>query len=194
MSTLEQIKALREQTGAGIVEVKKALTEAEGDEKKAIEILRKRGGDKAMKKADRSAHEGVIGTYVHSNQKIGAMVKVMCETDFVARNEAFQELARDIAMHITASAPTCLSPNEVSDEQIAKEREIWSEQLAQEGKPKDIMDKILEGKEKKFREESALLTQAFVKDSEKTIEDLLNESIIKIGEKIEIGSFERFAL
>jgi len=194
MSTLEQIKALREQTGAGIVEVKKALTESEGNADKAIEILRKRGGDKAMKKSDRSASEGVIGTYVHSNLKLGAMVKLMCETDFVARNDDFQVLAKDIAMHITAGAPTCLLSGDVDDNLIAKEREIWTQQLKSEGKEGVMIEKILEGKEKKFREESALMTQAFVKDPDKTIEDLLNESIIKIGEKIEIGDFERFAL
>ncbi len=194
MSTLEQIKALREQTGAGIVDVKKALTESKGDEAKAIELLRKRGGDKAMKKSDRSASEGVIGTYVHSNLKLGAMVKLMCETDFVARNEDFQALAKDIAMHITAGAPSCLLPEDVDQALINSEKEIWTEQLKTEGKKAEMIEKILEGKEKKFREESALMTQAFVKDPEKTIKDLLNESVVKIGEKIEIGDFERFAL
>lgn len=194
MSTLEQIKALREQTGAGIVDVKKALTEADGDATKAVEILRKKGGDKALKKSDRTAEEGIIGTYVHSNQKIAAMVKVMCETDFVARNENFQDFARDIAMHITAASPACLSPDQVDVNLIKKEREIWRAQLTQEGKPEEMMEKIMEGKEKKFREESALLTQPFVKDPEKTIEDLLKEAVIKIGEKIEIGEFYRIAL
>lgn len=194
MSTLEQIKSLREQTGAGIIDVKKALDEAAGDAVKAVEILRKKGGDKALKKADRSASEGIIGTYVHSNQKIGAMVKILCETDFVARNDDFQAFARDIAMHITASAPECLVPEDVNAETIAKEREIWTEQLAQEGKTAEMTEKILVGKEKKYREEHALLTQPFVKDPDKTVGDLLNDIVIKIGEKIEIGQFERFAL
>lgn len=193
MSALEQIKKLREQTGAGIVDVKKALEEAGGDEEKAIEILRKSGKDKALKKADRDASEGIIGTYVHSNQKIGAMVKVLCETDFVARNEDFQAFASDIAMHITAADPQCLRPEDVDAELIAKEREIWTEQLKGEGKPEEIMEKIMEGKEAKLRSEVALLSQSFVKDPEKTVEDLLNEAIGKIGEKIEIGEFARFS-
>ncbi|PID52761.1 MAG: elongation factor Ts [Candidatus Moraniibacteriota bacterium] len=193
MSALEQIKKLREQTGAGIVEVKKALDEAGGDEEKAIEILRKNGANKALKKADRDASEGIIGTYVHSNQKIGAMVKVLCETDFVAMNEDFQAFATDIAMHITAAQPQCLRPEDVDAELVAKEREIWEEQLKNEGKPAEIMDKIMEGKEAKFRSEIALLSQPFVKDPEKTVEDLLNEAIGKIGEKIEIGEFARFS-
>jgi len=194
MSSLEQIKKIREQTGAGIVDVKKALTESEGDETGAIEILRKKGGDKAVKKSDRSAGEGVIGTYIHSNQKIGAMVKVMCETDFVARNEDFQMLVKDIAMHITAASPVCLMPEDLDAETIGKEREIWSAQLEEEGKPADITQKILEGKEKKFREESALMTQSFVKDPDKTVQDLINEAVIKIGEKIEISDFVRYSL
>ncbi len=193
MSTLEQIKALREVTGAGVVDVKKALDEAQGDEKKAIEILRKKGQSQAVKKADREAHEGVIGYYIHSNRKIGAMVKIMCETDFVARNDDFITFANDIAMHITASAPMCVHPDTVDAETIAAERAIWKEQLTREGKPEKMMEKIMEGKEKKFRAEMALLSQPFVKDPEKTVEDLLNELIGKIGEKIEIGEFARFS-
>ena len=193
MSTLEQIKKLREQTGAGIVDVKKALSEAGGNEEKAIEILRKSGKDKALKKADRDAREGVIGSYVHSNQKIGAMVKILCETDFVARNEDFQKFAADIAMHITATDPQCLRPEDVDAELITKERAIWEEQLKNEGKPAEIMEKIMEGKENKLRSEVALLSQPFVKDPDKTIEDLLNETVGKIGEKIEIGEFARFS-
>ncbi len=193
MSTLEQIKKLREQTGAGVVDVKKALDEAKGDEAKAIEILRKSGQAKAMKKADRDAHEGTIGMYVHSNQKMGAMVKILCETDFVARNDDFRTFANDIAMHITASAPQCVRPEDVDAAFIASEREIWQAQLVNEGKPVEIMEKIMAGKENKLRSESALLTQAFVKNPEKTVQDLLNELVSKIGEKIEIGEFARFS-
>jgi len=193
MSTLEQIKKLREMTGAGIVEVKKALEENEGNEDKAIEALRKSGQAKALKKADRDASEGIIGMYVHSNQKIAAMVKILCETDFVARNEDFQAFAQDIAMHITATDPKCVRPEDVDADFVAKEREIWTEQLKDEGKPEDIMEKIMEGKEQKLRAESALLSQAFVKDPDKTIEDLKNELVAKIGEKIEIGEFARFS-
>ena len=193
MSTLDQIKKIREQTGAGIIDVKKALDEANGDETKTIELLRKSGQAKALKKSERDAREGIVSTYVHSNQKMGAMVKILCETDFVARNEDFQKFASDIAMHITASAPQCLRPEDVDSVLVAKEREIWTEQLKNEGKPAEIMEKIMAGKEQKFRNELALLTQAFVKEPDKTVEDYLNEHITKIGEKIEIGEFARFA-
>lgn len=193
MTTLEQIKKLREQTGAGIVDVKKALEESNGDEAKAIEILRKKGQSKAIKKADRDAREGIVGCYVHSNAKMGAMVKILCETDFVARNEDFISFANDIAMHITASAPQCVRPEDVNADYVAQERGIWEEQLKNEGKPADMIEKILQGKEKKLRSEVALLSQPFVKDPEKTVEDLLNELVGKIGEKIEIGEFARFS-
>lgn len=193
MSTLEQIKNLRELTGAGIVDVKKALDASKGDEEKAIEILRKSGKDKVLKKAGRDAREGIIGSYIHSNQKIGAMVKVLCETDFVARNEDFQKFATDIAMHITASDPQCLRPEDVDQAYVDAERAIWIEQLKNEGKPAEIMDKIMAGKEQKLRSEVALLSQPFVKDPDKTVEDLRDELVAKIGEKIEIGEFARFA-
>ena len=191
---LEQIKKLRELTGAGIVEVKKALDEAAGDDKKAIEILRKRGQEKAMKKSDRVAGEGVVVSYIHSNGRVGAMVKLLCETDFVARNEEFKALAQDIAMHITAANPTYLKPEEVPAEIVAKEREIWTAQLAEEKKPEDIMNKILEGKEKKFREENSLLTQPFIKNPDQTVGELIIEKISKIGENIQVGEFSRLEL
>lgn len=192
--SLEQIKKIRETTGAGMVDVKKALDEAAGDEAKAIEILRKNGQAKALKKNDREAKEGIIGSYVHSNNKVSAMVKLYCETDFVARNEEFKELAKDIAMHISAMNPKFLSPENVSEEMIKKEKEIWIEQLKNEGKSQEIMDKIMEGKEKKFKEEISLLTQSFVKNPDLTIEQLITEKIGKIGEKIQVGEFSRFEL
>lgn len=191
---MEQIKALREKTGAGIVDVKKALDEAGFDDAKAIEILRKRGQDKAMKKSDRETHEGIVVSYVHSNGRIGALVKLYCETDFVARNEEFQELGRDIAMHVVASAPQYVKPEEVPAEAVAKEQEIWREQLAAEGKLADLMDKIMAGKEEKFRNDISLLTQAFVKDPSKTVTELLNEKVLKMGENIQVGSFVRYEL
>lgn len=194
MSTMEQVKALREKSGAGIVDVKKALDEANGDEIKAMEILRKRGQDKAMKKSDREAHEGIVTTYVHSNNRIGVLLKLFCETDFVARNEEFQELGRDIAMHIAASAPQYVKPEEVPAELVEKEKAIWSEQLAKENKPKEIMEKIMAGKEEKFRGENALLTQVFVKDPSKTVGALLTEKIHKIGENIQVGGFVRYEI
>lgn len=191
---MEQIKALREKTGAGIVEVKKALEEAEGDEERAIKILRERGAAKAVKKTDREAKEGVVAIYLHSNGRVGAMVKLFCETDFVARNDEFQALGRDIAMHVTAMNPAVVSPEDVSVEALEKEREIWTEQLRQEGKPAELAEKILAGKEKKFREENALLSQAFVKDPSKTVRDLLSEKVQKIGENIQIGAFIRYEI
>ncbi len=191
---MEQIKALREKTGAGIVDVKKALDEAGFDDAKAIEILRKRGQDKAMKKSDRETHEGTVVSYVHSNGRIGALVKLYCETDFVARNEEFQELGRDIAMHVAASAPQYVKPEEVPAEVVAKEKEIWQEQLAAEGKPADLVDKIMTGKEEKFRNDISLLTQAFVKDPSKTVAELLAEKVHKMGENIQVGSFVRYEL
>lgn len=194
MSSLEQIKDLREKTGAGIIDVKKALDEAKGDVSAAVDILRKKGQDKALKRADRTAGEGIIATYVHSNNRIAAMVKVVCETDFVARNEDFQAFARDIAMHITAAAPTCTVPEDVDEALIAKERAIWEEQLTEEGKPEKMITQIMEGKEKKFRGEQALLSQPFVKDPDQTIEDLLNEKIAAMGEKIAIEEFVRYEL
>ena len=191
---MEQIKALREKTGAGIIEVKKALDEAEGNEEGAIRILRERGAAKAVKKTEREAKEGVVAMYLHSNGRVGAMVKLFCETDFVARNDEFQALGRDIAMHVTAMSPVVVSPEEVSSEAVEKEKAIWIEQLKQEGKPEELSEKILAGKEKKFRDENALLSQAFVKDPSKTVRDLLSENVQKIGENIQIGSFVRYEI
>jgi elongation factor Ts len=194
MSILEKIRGLREKTGAGVVDIKKALNEADGNEEKAIEILRKSGKEKAAKKSSREAREGIVVAYVHSNRKVAAMVELLCETDFVGRNKDFQELGQDIAMHITAMNPKYLKPQDVPEEIITKEKEIWTEQLKNEGKSENILGKILEGKEKKFREENALLTQPFVKNPDITVENLIHESINKIGENIQVGKFCRFEL
>ena len=192
--SLDKIKKLREKTGAGIVDVKKAFEDAGGDEVKAVELLRKRGQEKAGKKAGRSASEGVVVSYIHANRKVGAIVKLLCETDFVARNEEFQRLAQDIAMHITAMSPEYINPQDVPREVVKKEKEIWIGQLAREGKPKNILAKIIEGKEKKFREELALLAQPFVRNPEVTIAELISEKIGKIGENIQVGEFYRMEL
>jgi len=192
--SLDKIKKLRELTGAGIVDVKKAFEDAGGDEAKAIELLRKRGQEKAGKKAGRSAGEGVVVAYIHSNRKVGAMVKLLCETDFVARNTEFQELAQDIAMHITAMNPKYIRPEDVPAESVEKEKEIWLAQLAAEKKPENILAKIIEGKEKKFREDLALLTQPFVKNPDVTVAELICEKIGKIGENIQVGEFSRIEL
>ena len=191
---LDKIKKIREKTGAGVVNIKKALEEAKGSEEKAIEILKKQGHDKALKKADRDAGEGIVVSYVHSNNRVGALVKLFCETDFVARNEEFQELGKDIAMHVTAMSPKYLKPEDVTVEEVEKEKEIWKAQLKNEGKPENIMENIMEGKEKKFREEVSLLTQPFVKDPSMQVKDLIAEKIGKIGENIQLGEFVRFEL
>lgn len=192
--SLDKIKKLRELTGAGIVDVKKAFEDANGDEVMAIELLRKRGQEKAGKKAGRSAGEGVVVSYIHSNRKVGAIVKLLCETDFVARNDEFRELAQDIAMHITAINPQYVSPEDVPAKVVEKEKEIWMTQLAEEKKPENIITKIIEGKEKKFREELSLLTQPFVKNPEMTVAELISEKIGKIGENIQVGEFSRIEL
>lgn len=191
---LELIKKIRENTGAGIAEIKKALEEASGDESKALEILRIKSQEKAAKKSDRQVHEGVVASYIHSNRKMGAIVSLYCETDFVARNENFKALAADIAMHITAMNPKYLKPEDVPLELVSKEKEIWQAQLKNEGKPESIWEKILSGKEKKFREEIALLAQPFVKNPEQTVGQLITEKISVIGENIQVGEFKRLAL
>ena len=180
--------------GSGIVETKKALDKAGGDEVKAIEIIRKHGQLKAAKKSDREAGEGVVASYIHSNNKLGAIVKLYCESDFVARNFEFQELAKNLAMHICAMNPQYIKPEDVPSEILEKEKEIWQEQLKAENKPAEIMAKILDGKEKKFREESALLTQSYVKNPDQTVEVLITEKIAKIGENIRVGDFARIEL
>ena len=191
---LNLIKKIRERTGAGVVAIKKAIDEVGMDEEKVIELLRKSGESKAAKKASREVKEGIVVAYVHSNNKVASLVKLFCETDFVARNEEFQQLAKDIAMHVTAMNPRFIKPEDVSGDIIEKEKEIWKAQLETEGKKPEMIEKIMEGKEKKLREESALLTQPFVKNPEITIGELLVEKIGKIGENIQIGEITRFEL
>lgn len=191
---IEIIKKIRETTGAGVVDIKKALSEADGDEKTAIEILRKKGLEKANKKGDRDAREGIVVSYVHNNGKVAGLVKVFCETDFVAKNEEFQELAKDIAMHVVAMNPKYLKPEDVSSEEIEKLKKEWKEELVKEGKPEEIAEKALAGKEDKFRKENALMTQAFVKNPDIIIEDYVKEKIAKIGENIQIGEFVRMEI
>lgn len=192
--TLEQIKALRDATGISISACKKALNEAKGDLKKATEILRKKGESLIADRQNRSTGQGTIASYIHSNNKIGVLVEVGAETDFVAKSDDFKQFAHDIAMHVAAMPPLCLNPEEVSSETVEKEREIWTEQLKNEGKPENVIEKILEGKEKKFRAEKALLKHPFVKNPEITIEQLLNELVAKLGENIQIKRFVRFAI
>jgi len=191
--TAAMVKQLREKTGAGMMECKKALNEANGDFEKAIEILRKKGISAAEKRAGRAASEGIIGSYIHMD-KIGVLVEVNCETDFVARTDDFRTLVKDIAMHIAAANPRYLSREDVPAEVIEKEKEIYKEQI--KGKPEHIVDKIVEGKLEKFYNENCLLEQIFVKDPEqkKTIKDIVTEAIAKLGENIVVKRFVRFQL
>lgn len=191
--TTKEISELRSRTGVGMMDCKKALEESNGDMDKAIELLRKKGAATAAKRAEREAKEGYIAVYTHSG-RIGAMVEVNCETDFVARNEDFQNFVKDIAMHVAAANPAYLSREDVPAEVIAKEREIEEEKLKAENKPAEVMEKIIEGKLNKFFADVCLLEQSFVKECDKKIEDLLNEKVASIGEKIQIRRFARFEL
>ncbi|MBI5152340.1 elongation factor Ts [Candidatus Peregrinibacteria bacterium] len=192
--TLDQIKELRELTGVSTTVCKKALEESMGDINKAIEILRKKGATSERAQKTDMPKQGVVYSYIHGEGKVGAIVHIGCETDFVARGSDFQTFAKDVAMHITAMNPLYVKPEDVPNELVEKEIEIWKEQLAKEKKPQAVMDKILEGKTKKFKEEISLLTQPFVKDPSKTIADLLNDLRVKLGENIQICRFTRYAI
>jgi len=188
------VKILREKTGAGMMDCKKALVESGGNEEKAIAYLREKGLAKAAKKAGRATSQGIIGSYIHSNGKIGVMVELKCETDFVAKNEKFREFAKDLAMQIAAASPVCVSIDQVPADLLAKEREIFKHQAMQEGKPEAIAEKIVEGRLKKYYQEVCLLEQPFIKDDKKAIKDLLNELIAVLGENMQIGRFTRMVL
>lgn len=190
----EKIKNLREMTAAGILDCKKVLEETNGDLEKAAALLRERGIVKAVKKMDREASEGAIVSYVHHNGKIGVLVQLNCETDFVARNEKFLELGKSIAMHIAATNPLFIKVEDVSPELVEKEKEIQRAALIEEGKPADKVDKILEGKMKKFASDICLLEQGFVKEPEKTVGDIIKANIATLGENIAVGRFVRYAL
>ena len=196
--TTEAIKALREKTGAGMMECKKALTEAGGSEEQAVEILRKRGLASAKKKEGRIAAEGVVGSYIHMGGKVGVLVEVNCETDFVARTDEFQQLVRDIAMHVAAAEPRFVSRDEVPADALDKEREIARAQARNDpknaNKPDQVIDKIVEGRLGKFYEEAVLLDQPFVKDPAKTVGDLLTEKVAKTGERITVRRFARYKM
>ena len=190
--TTQMIKELREKTGAGIVDCKKALQEAGGDIEKAVEILRKKGAAKAAKKAERATAEGIVVSYIHAGGKVGALVELNCETDFVARTEDFKALGHEIAMQVAAMAPEYVSREEVPAEVVEKEKEVLKEQALAEGKPEHIVEKIVEGRLSKFFSEKCLLEQPWIKDDSKTIQDLLTEYITKLGENIKVKRFCRF--
>lgn len=196
--TPASIKALREKTGAGMMECKSALTEAQGDEEKAIEILRKRGLATATKKSGRIAAEGLVDSYIHAGGKIGVLIEVNCETDFVARGEEFRSFVHDLAMHVTAAEPRFVSKEEVSAEVLEKEREIALEQAKADpknaSKPQEVLDKIVEGRLSKFYQETCLMEQPFVKDQNITVGDLIRQMVSKTGENIRVRRFIRFKM
>jgi len=192
--TAQMVKQLREMTGAGMMDCKKALQEAGGDFDKAIKILRERGLAKAAKKAGRTAKEGIIHAYIHGGGRIGVLVEVNCETDFVARTDDFKNLVNDIALHIAAYAPRWVKREDVPAEIIEQEKEIYRKQALKEGKPEHVVEKIVEGKMKNFYKENVLLEQPFVKDEDKTVEDVIKEAIAKIGENIVVRRFVRWEL
>ncbi len=188
------IAALREQTGAGIIDVKKALEEAGNDQDKAIAILRKRGQKVAAKKADRVAAEGIVEAYIHGQGRVGVLVRVNCETDFVARTDKFKELAHQLAMHVAAFDPTYIARTDVPAEVIAREKDVHMTVLKTEGKPENVAEKILEGKMNKFYSEVCFLEQAFVLDEKRSVQDIINEKIGELGENIQVTAFKRISL
>ena len=194
MSSAKIVKQLREISGAGMMDCKKALEESNYDLDKAMDILRKNGIAKAKKKAGRTAKDGVIIPYIHPGSKLGVIAEINCETDFVARTEGFQDFSRDIAMHIAATAPLAVTREDIADDIISKEKEIFKEQALQSGKPEKIIEKMVEGRLNKFYQENVLLEQIFVKNPDQTIQDLLSDTISTLGENIEIKRFSRFQL
>lgn len=190
----KQVKELRDLTGAGMMDCKKALEETGGDLEKAVDLLRSKGAAKAAKREGKSASEGTIGTYVHHSGKVGVMVELNCETDFVANTDDFQQLARDLAMHIAASGPIAVSSDEIPADEVEREKAVYMAQVAEEGKPENIREKIVEGKLKKWFKDVALLEQPFVKDPDRTVADLVTSVSAKTGEKIEVSRFARFSI
>lgn len=192
--TPQMVKELRERTGAGMMDCKNALLESKGDIEQAIDALRKKGLASAAKKAGRVTAEGAVGSYIHAGGKIGVLVEVNCETDFVARTDDFQELVRDIALHIAAADPRFVRREEVTEDVLARERAVQREKTLAEGKPEKVVDKIVEGRMEKFFAEHVLLEQPFVKDPDKTVQDLVNAKVAKIGENVQVRRFSRFKL
>lgn len=194
MISASLVKELREVSGAGMMDCKKALQEANGDIKKAMEVLRKNGIAKAQKKSGRSASDGVIIPYIHPGSKLGVLLEVNCETDFVARTEAFQEFCKDVAMHIAATSPICVNREDLDKELIETEKRIFREQSKKSGKSDEIIGKMIDGRMNKFFQENILIEQSFVKNPDTSISNLLTETIAKLGENISIARFTRFQL
>lgn len=192
--TAQMVKELREATGAGILDVKKALDASDGDVDAAKKVLREKGLAKAGKKASRAANEGLIEMYAHPGGRVGVMLELNCETDFVARNEAFQQLAHDLALQIAAMSPRFVSAEDVDEAALDAEREILRNQAANEGRPENIIEKIIEGRMKKFYEENCLLEQGFVKDDKIKVKEMVTDAVAKLGENIVVRRFERYEL
>ena len=188
----KDVKRLRDMTGAGMMDCKKALQESGGDLDKAVDWLRAKGAAKAAKRAEKTANEGTIGSYIHFDGRTAVILELNCETDFVANTEDFKGLAKDLAMHVASAAPLAVSPDEIDPAVVEREREVFRQQVKEEGKPDHIAEKIVEGKVQKFFKESALLAQPFVKDPDKTVEQLITEVSAKTGEKIQVARFARF--
>lgn len=192
--TAAMVKELRERTGAPMMQCKQALTEVDGNIEQAIDTLRKKGLAAAAKKAGRTAAEGAVGSYIHGNGSLGVLVEVNCETDFVARTDDFQALVRDIAMHIAAAEPRFVRREEVTESVLDKEREIFAEQMREEGKPEKIIPNIVQGKIEKFYSEAVLLEQPYIKNSDQTVGEMITEKVARIGENIQVRRFTRFKL
>ena len=188
------VKELREKTGVGMMDCKKALAETAGNLEKAVDYLRQKGLAAAAKKADRVATDGAVGAYVHPGGKIGVLVEINCETDFVARTNEFQSLLKDIAMQVAAASPRFVRREEVSAEELEKERSIYRQQALESGKPEKVVDKIVEGKMERFYSEACLLEQAFIKDPDQKVLDIVNEAALRLREKIQVRRFARFHL
>ena len=188
----KMVRTLRERTGMGMMDCKKALQEADGDMEKAIELLRKKGAKVAEKRADKDASEGLVKTYVHAGNRIGAMVEINCETDFVANTDDLKQFASDICLQIAASSPKYLAPEDVDQSYLEKEKNFLKQQLQEQGKPEQMLDKIVEGKVDKIYQDICLVKQPFIKDDKLTVEEVVNELMTKLGEKIKIRRFARF--
>jgi elongation factor Ts len=188
------VKDLRERSGAGMMDCKRALEETSGDKEKALDLLRSRGAAKAAKREGRTASQGTIGTYVHHNGKVGVMVELNCETDFVANTADFKQLAKDLALHIASAAPLAVSAEQIPSEVTEREKRVFEAEVAEQGKPENIRGRIVEGKMKKFFQESTLMDQMFVKDPERSIRDLVTAVAARTGERIEVARFSRFQI
>ncbi len=192
--TAQMVRELRDRTGAPMMDCKRALLETEGDQDRAVDVLRKRGVAAAARKAGRATAEGLVGSYIHAGGRIGVLIEVNCETDFVARTDEFQELVKDLAMQVAASDPSFVSREDAPPDLLEREREIYREQVSGSGKPPEIVERVVEGKLKRFFADNALLEQPFVKDPDRTVEQLVTEKIAKLGENIRVSRFARFKL